>query len=252
VKHYQDKLPDRSPRIKKVNAAITSDLERFVKSVMNGTTSSTNNSTTNYNNLSNLTVPMYWFKAEDISKHGMPQHIRGCNQMGAIHHSLEFWLDRLKLWHKLQISQVPVKTFETLAVEERVGSISRLKVDVEGQDLRVISSAIQYFNHTAPSAWPCEFHFESKYLKDEAWIRMWKNEWWRMGPGYALLLGRPDSKLVRLSNRESCYWKGARMAFPSPEETQWISSDTKDRAKNTFRHYFNADKVQVSETTEKK
>jgi hypothetical protein len=131
MKMYLDKLPNKS-KVKKINCAISFD-----------NTEGTNK--------------IFYISEENIAKFKLPYWIKGCNSLGKYH-----WqhIER-NLQHIVSIVEIPQIPLAKILVDNNVGKINFLKIDVEGGDCYILQSLMPYLLNKSIEYWPTKIQFET-------------------------------------------------------------------------------------------
>lgn len=116
VKYYLDRLPNR-PNVRKINAVI-SDKEG--------------------------TELMYTVPDDVVEKYDLPWWVRGCSKIGSPHEFVLKELAHKNIEHLYQIQEVRTSTIEEILQKYFVTEIGLFKTDIEGKDVEVINSLLDY------------------------------------------------------------------------------------------------------------
>ena len=117
VKRYLDNLPDKK-NVKKINCAV-SDYDGTIK--------------------------IYYVTDENIKKHSLPEFVRGCNSVNKPHPILtQVGFGANIPSDLINVDEVPVKTFQSLAAEYEIESIDFLKIDTEGHDCVILRNYLAF------------------------------------------------------------------------------------------------------------
>lgn len=106
---------------------------------------------------------MYYLDENLIAEHGLPEWGRGCNQLGKIHHIHEGW----KLEKEVKKIKVKVIPISQLLIENNVRKIFHLKLDIEGMDLKVLDSLLDYLKDKENIFYPTHIEFEVNEITDK-------------------------------------------------------------------------------------
>jgi hypothetical protein len=129
VKYYIDELPNKENCIK-LNLGISN-----VNTVLN----------------------VYYIPEEIIEKHKLPGWFKGCNCINTFH-PLHI---KHNVTHLCKIDQVKVITPSELFYQNKVKTVSLLKVDTEGHDCIILNSLYLYIKYLDKAFYPRKIRFET-------------------------------------------------------------------------------------------
>jgi FkbM family methyltransferase len=105
-------------------------------------------------------VDVYWIDPDDISKHNLPDWLRGCNSIIKPHPTAHGELavrNLLDIYNKTQCETI---TWKTLVERYNVESVKYLKIDTEGHDCAILNNILD----SNLEIYPDEILFENNVL----------------------------------------------------------------------------------------
>ena len=108
----------------------------------------------------------YYIHPEDIAKHRLPPWLKGCNAVGRPQSEAARILRNRNLTQLMRREEVRVVGMEQLLREHGVGEIGYLKLDVEGEEVKILRS-LKRACEVDERWWPRAVLFEHKHLTGE-------------------------------------------------------------------------------------
>lgn len=106
-------------------------------------------------------VDVYYIEPEDVTRHNMPNWMRGCNSIGDPHPTaISYGYQQYVKSHK-----VKVKRIKTVLEEQGITAIDLLKIDTEGHDCIILNDYLDTVDFL-----PKKIQFENNYLSDETHV----------------------------------------------------------------------------------
>lgn len=170
-------------------------------------------------------VPVYHMTESLIEKLHLHRDYKGCSRIGSIHPVIrDLFLQRSLPFSLVRKEYVPTFTMQQLIrehVETHSLSINLLKLDLEGLDIAIVRSVLNYYNQyeagggdggsvsvKATRDWPCVIHFETNILVHGTESEIIRNDLNQLGyktiefkadtTAVNCLCGREDLKLAFL------------------------------------------------------
>lgn len=113
-------------------------------------------------------IDMFYLTDEDITKHNLPQWVRGCNSVNVYHPSVVAALQARKInpHTTFRKDTVPVRRIKSIIDEFKVVEIDHLKIDTEGHDCIILNDFLDTVDIL-----PKAIQFEANVLSDKTEVR---------------------------------------------------------------------------------
>lgn len=109
----------------------------------------------------NYKTNFYYVSPEDIETHNLPEWIKGCNSIDEKHPNVDSFLKDKNLQHLIKSDEIECISFDELVKRFNINEIDMLKIDTEGNDIRIINNMLK------TNVRPKKLYFEANSLYEE-------------------------------------------------------------------------------------